>query len=72
VGLLLSLLTLTACVPAAPKRDTAGLDTVVQTAVERKRVPGVVAMVAAGDAVAYERAFGLPRDAIFAIASMTQ
>src|SRR5262249_29539200 len=40
--------------------------------VEQRRVPGVVAMVATRDAVAYQGAFGFDRDAIFSIASMTK
>ena len=52
--------------------STAGLDAVLQAAVEQRRVPGVVAMVATADAVAYQGAFGFPKDAIFAIASMTK
>jgi len=56
----------------APARGTAGLDDVLRTAVEQKRVPGVVAVVATADAVAYRGAYGIPKDAIFAIASMTK
>lgn len=62
---------LAACAPKPPA-PTAGLDELLRTAVEQKRVPGVVAMVATADAVAYESAFGLNKDAIFAIASMTK
>ena len=53
---------------SAPARSTAGLDNVLRAAVEQRRVPGVVAMVATTDAVAYQGAFGIDKDAIFAIA----
>ncbi len=57
------------------------IDELLKTAVEHKRVPGVVAMVARGDAVVYQGAFGkqyeargLPMapDTIFRVASMTK
>jgi CubicO group peptidase (beta-lactamase class C family) len=57
---------------SAPARSTAGLDNVLRAAVEQRRVPGVVAMVATADAVAYQGAFGVNKDGIFAIASMTK
>jgi CubicO group peptidase (beta-lactamase class C family) len=72
IGLLGALLMLAACVPKAPERSTANLDNVLRTAVEQRRVPAVVAMVATADAVAYQGAFGMNKDAIFAIASMTK
>ena len=72
IGLLGVLLIAAAYAPNAPARSTANLDDVLRTAVEQRRVPGVVAMVATADAVAYEGAFGTKKDAIFAIASMTK
>jgi len=71
-GLVGALLMVAACAPTATKRSTGSLDTVLRTAVEQRRVPGVVAMVATTDAVAYQGAFGLSKDGIFAIASMTK
>jgi methyl acetate hydrolase len=71
-ALLVASLILAACAPSAPKRSTADLDKVLRTAVEQKRVPGVVAMVATADGVAYESTFGMNKDTIFAIASMTK
>lgn len=71
-ALCVALLILAVCAPSAPKRSTADLDRVLRTAVEQKRVPGVVAMVATAEGVAYEGAFGMNKDAILAIASMTK
>lgn len=68
----LSVLLVTACTPAATKRSTAPLDDVLRSAVQQKRVPAVAAMVATAEGVAYEGAFGVPPDGIFAIASMTK
>lgn len=48
------------------------IDTLLRTAVEQKRVPLVVAMVADARDVVYEHATGAGKDAIFAIASMTK
>jgi len=57
------------------------IDEVLRNAVEEKRLPGVVAMVAQGDAVVYKGAFGkqntakgvpMATDSIFRIASMTK
>ena len=50
----------------------ADIDTLLRTAVEQKRVPQVVAMVADARGVVYEHATGTGKDAIFAIASMTK
>ena len=52
--------------------SSAELDGLLRTAVEKKRVPMVVAMVADRRGVVYEHATGSPKDAIFAIASMTK
>jgi len=71
-GLLGALLALAACTPSATERSTAGLDAVLRQAVEQKRVPAAVAMLGTPDAVAYQGAFGVQPDAIFAIASMTK
>jgi CubicO group peptidase (beta-lactamase class C family) len=59
-------LTLRAAAPSAE------LDTLLRTAVEKKRLPLVVAMVADARGTAYEHATGSPKDAIFGIASMTK
>jgi CubicO group peptidase (beta-lactamase class C family) len=72
IGLLGALLIMAACAPSARKPSTAELDNVLRTAVAQRRVPGVVAMVATADAVAYEGAFSMNKDTIFAIASMTK
>ena len=72
IGLLAALLVVATQASTAPKRSTASLDDVLRAAVEQRRVPGVVAMVATADAVTYQRAFGFDKDAIFAIASMTK
>ena len=56
---------------AAPP-SAAEIDALLRTAVEKKRVPLVVAMVADGHGIVYEHANGSPKDAIFAIASMTK
>jgi CubicO group peptidase (beta-lactamase class C family) len=62
--------------PAAPAPKpaitTAGIDDALRAAVATKRVPGIVAIVASGDGVAYRGAHGVSPDAIFAIASMTK
>jgi methyl acetate hydrolase len=50
----------------------ADIDTLLRTAVEQKRVPLVVAMVADASGVVYEHATGVRKDDIFAIASMTK
>src|ERR1700720_2467938 len=72
MGWLGALMIVAAYAQSAPARRTAGLDNVLRAAVEQRRVPGVVAMVATTDAVAYQGAFGIDKDAIFAIASMTK
>jgi catechol 2,3-dioxygenase-like lactoylglutathione lyase family enzyme len=48
------------------------LDTLLRRAVEQKRVPAVVAMVADSRGVVYEQAAGVSKDAICPIASMTK
>jgi len=57
--------------PVAQQRSSA-LDALLQTAVDQKRVPMTVAMVADSKGVVYEHAVGAPTNAIFAIASMTK
>jgi CubicO group peptidase (beta-lactamase class C family) len=57
---------------STPARSTAPLDTLLRTAVEQKRVPHVVGMIADAKGIAYEHAEGIGADAIFAIASMTK
>jgi CubicO group peptidase (beta-lactamase class C family) len=62
-------------------QDGAAIDAVLRAAVERKDVPGVVALVTNRDRVLYQGAFGvadvstgreLTADALFRIASMTK
>jgi CubicO group peptidase (beta-lactamase class C family) len=72
MGWLGALMIVAASAQGAPARSTAGLDNVLRAAVEQRRVPGVVAIVATADAVAYQGAYGIKKDAIFAIASMTK
>jgi CubicO group peptidase (beta-lactamase class C family) len=72
IGLLVALLGATACAPGATKRTTAPLDDVLRAAVDQRRVPAVVAMVATAESVAYQGAFGVAKDGIFSIASMTK
>jgi methyl acetate hydrolase len=55
-------------ISAAP----ADIDTLLRSAVEQKRIPLVVAMVADARGVVYEHATGAANDAIFSIASMTK
>ena len=50
----------------------AEIDTLLRSAVEQKRVPLIVAMVADASGIVYEHATGAPKDGIFAIASMTK
>ncbi len=66
------LVMLTACASRKPQRNAADLDRILQIAVEQKWVPGVVAMVADDGGVIYEGAYGLRKNTIFAIASMTK
>jgi len=70
-GLFGVFLTLAVSAPSASNKSTA-IDHVLQTAVASKRVPGVVAMVGSSRAIQYDGAFGLSKDSIFAIASMTK
>ena len=67
-----AVLIMAACGCTATKPRPAGVDNLLRRAVETRRVPGVVAMVATAEGVAYEGAFGFNKDAIFAIASMTK
>jgi methyl acetate hydrolase len=62
-------------------QDGAAIDAILRAAVERKDVPGVVALVANRDRVLYQGSFGvadvstgreLTADALFRIASMTK
>lgn len=65
-------LAVAACTSSVTTPSTAPLDEVLRTAVEQRRVPGVVAMVAMREGVVYEGAFGVERNGIFPIASMTK
>jgi CubicO group peptidase (beta-lactamase class C family) len=62
---------LAALAPAAAG-DRQALDDLLRKAVGQKRVPAVVAMVATGDAITYQGAFGMDQSAILVIASMTK
>jgi CubicO group peptidase (beta-lactamase class C family) len=66
-----TLLLLPAILVAADVR-TADIDRVLKDAIDRKAVPGVVAMVANDKGIVYTHAHGYDPDAIFAIASMTK
>jgi methyl acetate hydrolase len=68
----LALLCLAPCAPSAQKRPAANLDDLLRAAVEQKRIPGAVAMVANSNAITYDAAFGFDKNTIFAIASMTK
>jgi methyl acetate hydrolase len=48
------------------------LDALLRSAIEQKRVPMIVAMVADARGIVYEHAIGAKKDDIFAIASMTK
>ncbi len=69
---LATVLAVVVCTPRAAQRSSTDIDTLLRAAVEQKRVPMVVAMVADARAVVYEHAAGASKDAIFAIASMTK
>jgi methyl acetate hydrolase len=61
-----------ACTSRAAEPGSAGIDLLLRTAVEQKRVPMIVAMIADARGVTYTYSAGAPDDAIFAIASMTK
>ena len=65
-------LVVAACGRTATTSDASPFDRLLRAALDDKRVPGVVAMVGTREGVVYEGAVGVPRDAIFAIASMTK
>src|SRR3954471_5444432 len=80
-GVAVAVLLATSTLAQTAPPSNAGIDQVLRNAVAEKHLPGVVAMVAHGDAVGYQGAFGkqndaatatLPADAIFRIASMTK
>jgi CubicO group peptidase (beta-lactamase class C family) len=71
-AVLLATIALVVCTPNAAQRNPATVDTLLDTAVEQKRVPMVVAMVADAHGIVYEHASGAGKDVIFAIASMTK
>jgi methyl acetate hydrolase len=79
VGVAVAALTGSASAQSSP--GTAAIDTSLREAIERKDVPGVVALVTDRERVLYQGAFGvadvstgrpLTQDAIFRIASMTK
>jgi methyl acetate hydrolase len=67
-----SVLPLIACAHGMRSPDSTELDTLLRAAVESGRVPAVVAMVGTREGVVYEGSFGLSKDAIVTIASMTK
>jgi methyl acetate hydrolase len=72
IVLLAAVLTIVLSIPGAAQRRAPEIDTLLRTAVDQKRVPLVVAMVADSRGIVYEQAVGADKDAIFAIASMTK
>lgn len=67
--------------PGIPEQGIAEIDQLLQGAVDRKEVPGVVAIVANRDSILYHQSFGkmdvmndveMQKDTIFGIASMTK
>ncbi len=67
--------------PGIPEKGIAQIDQLLQDAVDRKEIPGVVAIVANRDRILYHQGFGkmdvmndveMQKDAIFRIASMTK
>jgi len=70
VAAALCLVAITARAGADQRSGT--LEMLLEEAVARKRVPMAVAMVADRDAVVFDHAGGVSKDAIFAIASMTK
>lgn len=71
-GLVVLATVVLATVAPATAQSNRSLDAVLKKAVEDKRVPGVVAMVSNANGIVYEGAFGMHKDAILAIASMTK
>jgi methyl acetate hydrolase len=63
---------LAGCAAEPPKKNVEKIDQVLKAAVEQKKIPGAVAMVASGDEIVYDNAVGMNKDTIFAIASMTK
>jgi len=57
---------------AARQAGSVEIDALLKAAVERKQVPFAVAMVVDGRGIVYEGAYGVKKDAIVAIASMTK
>ena len=57
---------------AARQAGSVEIDALLKAAVERKQVPFAVAVVVDGRGIVYEGAYGVKKDAIVAIASMTK
>jgi methyl acetate hydrolase len=72
IVLLATVFTIVVSIPGAAQRRAPEIDTLLRNAVDQKRVPLVVAMVADSLGIVYEQAVGADKDAIFAIASMTK
>ena len=69
---LVAALVIGVCIPGATQSGSPNIDGLLESAVDGKRVPMVVALVANARGIVYERATGARDDAIFAIASMTK
>ncbi|MET0212854.1 MAG: serine hydrolase domain-containing protein [Vicinamibacterales bacterium] len=72
IALLAVLVLASAFASPSTEQSSAQIDTLLDAAVEQKRVPMAVAMIADARDVVYEHAAGAKIDAIFAIASMTK
>jgi methyl acetate hydrolase len=72
IALMIAAAVLTGCAGEPAKRNTEAIDKLLQTAVEQKKVPFAVAIVASGNEVVYEGTSGVSKDTIFAVASMTK
>ncbi len=80
-NVLITVLIGAAVFPCFAQKSSSPIDQVLQDAVGQKKIPGVVAMVAIGDKITYQGAFGnrdttnklpMTMDSIFHIASMTK
>ncbi len=57
-NILIAVLIGTAVFPCFAQKSSSPIDQVLQDAVDQKKIPGVVAMVAIGDKITYQGAFG--------------
>jgi methyl acetate hydrolase len=72
ISLVAAVLATIVSILGAAQQRSPEIDTLLRTAVDQRRVPLVVAMVADSRSIVYEQAVGADKDAIFAIASMTK